>query len=545
MRKILDKSRYGWWKQAVFYQIYPKSFQDTNGDGLGDLPGILSHLDYLEELGIDGIWLSPVFASPQADNGYDISDYCAIDPMFGTMEDMEHLIQEAKKKGISIIMDLVLNHSSDEHFWFQEALKSRDNPYHDYYVWRDGDGVTPPNDMRACFGGSAWTYVPHLGQYYFHQFAPKQPDLNWENEALRKDLYHSIRFWVDKGVEGFRLDVIDQIAKDPDQKITANGPRLHEFLRELSSQAFKEEGIVTVGEAWGANVPRARLFSAPDGSELSMVFQFEHICLDQRTGGEKWDPVPQDLPKLKDCFRRWQQGLYDSGWNSLFFNNHDLPRIVSRWGNDGEYRELSAKMLATMLHGMQGTPYIFQGEELGMTNIQLPIEQYVDLEIKNFYADRVARGYDPHDVMESIWARGRDNARTPMQWTTDKNAGFTNGTPWLPVNPNYQEINAEAERKDPDSVFHYYKKLISLRKSYSIFRDGRFELLLPDSREIFAYTRQKDSRNLLVVCNFTGDSQKFTLPESYANAEVLISNYPNQNGEQLRPYEAKMLYYEK
>ena len=545
MRKTLDKSQYGWWKQAVFYQIYPKSFQDTNGDGLGDIPGILAHLDYLEELGIDGIWLSPVFASPQADNGYDISDYCAVDPMFGTMEDMEQLIREAKKRGISIIMDLVLNHSSDEHFWFREALKSRDNPYHDYYVWRDGDGVTPPNDMCACFGGSCWTYVPHLGQYYFHQFSPKQPDLNWENEALRKDLYKAIRFWVDKGVEGFRLDVIDQIAKEPDRKITANGPRLHEFLRELSAEAFKEEGIVTVGEAWSADVPRAQLFSAPDGSELSMVFQFEHICLDQRPGGEKWDLIPLDLRKLKDCFRHWQQGLYDRGWNSLFFDNHDLPRIVSRWGNDGEYRELSAKMLATMLHGMQGTPYIFQGEELGMTNIRLPIEQYVDLEIKNLYRDRVARGYDSHDVMESIWARGRDNARTPMQWSSDKNAGFTDGTPWLPVNPNYQEINADAERKEPDSVFHYYRKLISLRKAYSIFEDGRFELLLPDSGEIFAYTRQKDSRNLLVVCNFTGDSQKFILPEAYANAEVLISNYPAQDREQLRPYEAKMLYIEK
>lgn len=545
MRKMLDKSERDWWKRAVFYQIYPKSFQDTDGDGLGDLPGILSHLDYLEELGIDGIWLSPVFTSPQADNGYDISDYCAIDPMFGTMEDMERLIQEAKKRGISIIMDLVLNHSSDEHFWFREALKSRDNPYHDYYVWRDGDGIAPPNDMCACFGGSAWTYVPHLGQYYFHQFAPKQPDLNWENENLRKDLYKCIRFWVDKGVEGFRLDVIDQVAKEPDQKITANGPKLHEYLRELSREAIREEGIVTVGEAWGANVQSAQLFSAQDGSELSMVFQFEHICLDQQPGGEKWDMIPLDLPKLKDCLCRWQQGLYGSGWNSLFFNNHDLPRIVSRWGNDGEYRVASAKMLATMLHGMQGTPYIFQGEELGMTNIRLPIEQYVDLEIKNFYGDRVARGYAPHDVMESIWARGRDNARTPMQWTSGKNAGFTDGTPWLPVNPNYQQINAEEELGTPDSVFHYYQKLIALRKSYSILKDGQFELLLPDSREIFAYTREKDFRHLLVICNFTDECHSFDVPESFADARVLLSNYSDPINGQLRPYEAKMLYYER
>lgn len=544
MRKTLDKTQRGWWKQAVFYQIYPKSFQDTDGDGLGDLVGILRHLDYLETLGIDGIWLSPVFASPQADNGYDISDYCAIDPLFGSMEDMETLIREAKKRGISIIMDLVLNHSSDEHFWFREACKSRDNPYHDYYVWRDGDGITPPNDMRATFGGSAWTYVPSVGQYYFHQFAVKQPDLNWENESLRRDLYKAIRFWVEKGVEGFRLDVIDQIAKEPDQKITANGPRLHEFLRELSREAFREEGLVTVGETWSANVPRAQVFSAPDGSELSMVFQFEHICLDQKPGGEKWDVIPLDLPKLKQCLCRWQQGLHETGWNSLFFNNHDLPRIVSRWGDDGVYRERSAKMLATMLHGMQGTPYIYQGEELGMTNIRLPIEKYDDLEIKNFYQERITAGYAPQDVMQSIWARGRDNARTPMQWSKEKNAGFTQGTPWLPVNPNYETINAQAALEDPDSVFYYYQKLIALRKTYPVFRDGDFRLLCPEDPKVFAYTRSSGSQRMLVACNFSGDEVQFSVPEDYRGAAVLISNLPGTDAAVLRPYEAKILYQE-
>ena len=387
----LDKTKRHWWQSAVFYQIYPKSFQDTDGDGVGDLPGVISRLDYLAELGIDGIWLSPVCASPQVDNGYDISDYRAIDPMFGTMEDMETLIREAGQRGISIILDLVLNHSSDQHPWFLEAKKSKDNPYHDYYIWRDGDGEQYPNDMRATFGGPAWTYVPEIGQWYFHQFAPQQPDLNWENPAVRRQLYDMIRFWVGKGVGGFRLDVIDQIGKDPDRKITGNGPRVHEFLQELSREAFWEEGLVSVGEAWGADVERAKRYSAPDGSELSMVFQFEHICLDQTTW-EKWDMAPLYLPDLKQCLCRWQQGLHGVGWNSLFFNNHDLPRIVSRWGDDKTYRVQSAKMLATMLHGMEGTPYIFQGEELGMTNIRLPLEQYVDVEIHNVYRERTEKG---------------------------------------------------------------------------------------------------------------------------------------------------------
>ncbi len=540
---MLDKTKHGWWKSAVFYQIYPKSFQDTTGSGVGDLRGVISRLDYLQTLGIDGIWMSPVCASPQVDNGYDISDYCAIDPMFGTLEDMEELIAEAKKRNISIILDLVLNHCSDQHIWFQEAKKSRDNPYHNYFIWRDGEETTPPNTMRATFGGSAWTWEPGLKQWYFHQFAVEQPDLNWDNPMVRRELYATIRFWVKKGVEGFRLDVIDQIGKDADKEITANGPRLHEFLRELSREAFQEEGLVSVGEAWGADTQRAKLYSAPDGSELSMVFQFEHIGLDQQPGKDKWDTMPLSLPKLKACYERWQTELYGKGWNSLFMNNHDLPRIVSRWGNDGVYRIESAKMLATMLHGMQGTPYIFQGEELGMTNIRMDIGQYRDIEIHNLYHERLAQGYTKEEVMASIWARGRDNARTPMQWTPGENAGFTTGTPWLPVNENHTFINAEMALKDKSSIFYHYQKLISLRKTIPEFRDGSFTLLYPEDPQIFAYTRDTLAGHLLVVCNFSGEPASFPLPEAFTGAETLIANYEGEMKEVLRPYEARILYY--
>ena len=537
----LDKTKYGWWKNAVFYQIYPKSFQDTNGDGVGDLPGIIARLDYLAELGIDGIWLSPVCLSPQVDNGYDVSDYRAIDPSVGTMEDMETLIREAKNRGISLILDLVPNHSSDQHFWFREALKGRDNPYHDYYIWRDGDGCNYPNDMRAVFGGPVWTYVPELKQYYFHQFAPQQPDLNWENPKVRREIYDIMRYWVAKGVEGFRLDVVDQIGKDPELQVTGNGPRLHEYLREMSREAFLEEGLVVVGEAWGADVERAKLYSAPDRSEMSMVFQFQHMCLDQE--GEKWNFRPLYLPQLKQVMRTWQQGLHGQGWNSLFLNNHDLPRIVSRWGNDREYRVESAKMLASMLHGMQGTPYIYQGEELGMTNIRLDIGQYVDVESINLYKAYTAAGWSHDAVMEAIYARGRDNARTPMQWTAGGNAGFTTGTPWLAVNENHSQVNAEAELADPDSVFHYYQKLIALRKEYDIFRDGWFELLDPDNEKVFAYTRDTETAHMLVVCNFTAQTLDWKLPWNYRGAKKLIGNYPD-DFEILRPYEAYICYYE-
>ena len=538
---ILDKSRWGWWQSAVFYQIYPKSFLDTTGSGVGDLKGITQRLDYLQQLGISGIWLSPVFRSPQVDNGYDISDYCAIDPLFGSMEDMEELIAEGKKRNISIILDLVLNHCSDQHPWFLEAKKSRENPFHDYFLWKDGDGITPPNEMRACFGGPAWTYVPEIGQWYFHQFAPQQPDLNWTNPAMRQALYRAIRFWVDKGVEGFRLDVIDQIGKDPDLQVTGNGPRLHEYLRELSAAAFREPGIVTVGEAWGADVERAKRYSNPDCSELSMVFQFQHIGLDQQEGKEKWDTKPLYLPDLKRCLAHWQNGLHGCGWNSLFMNNHDLPRVVSRWGNDGVYRVKSAKMLATMLHGMEGTPYIYQGEELGMTNIKLPIGEYRDLEILNMYKERMAKGCREEDVMASIYARGRDNARTPMQWTDSENAGFTTGIPWMPLNPNYHEINAEQALADPDSVFHYYRRLIHLRKTTPVIRHGDFTLLDADNEKVFSYVRRDDEHELLVVCNFTGETLAYSVPAEFGEAEMMLCNDDCHHDGTLKPYEAFML----
>ena len=539
---LLDKTKWGWWQSAVFYQIYPKSFLDTTGSGVGDLKGIISKLDYLEELRIDGIWLSPVCQSPQVDNGYDISDYCAIDPMFGTIEDMETLIAEGKKRNISIILDLVLNHCSNQHPWFLEALKGKENPFSDYFIWRDGTRDEPPNEMRSVFGGPAWTYSEGRKQWYFHQFAPEQPDLNWENPKMRQDLYKSIRFWVDKGIEGFRLDVIDQIGKDADLQIAGNGPKLHDYLRELSREAFREEGLVSVGEAWGATPERAKLYSAPDCSEMSMVFQFEHICLDQKPGKEKWDFIPLDLLKLKDCLCRWQQELHGPGWNSLFLNNHDLPRIVSRWGNDREYRVESAKMLATMLHGMQGTPYIYQGEELGMTNIVLPIEQHVDLETINVYRERMEQGYSEESIMASIRARSRDNARTPMQWTAGKHAGFTTGTPWIPVNPNCSHINAEDAMADPESVVHHYQKLIRLRKEYPVVRAGSFELWDRENEKVFAYTRDTDREHLLVVCNFTDETMEYDVPQRFWGYEILLNNYTEVRPE-LRPYEAVMLYY--
>ena len=540
---LLDKTKYGWWKSAVFYQIYPKSFLDTTGSGVGDLRGIISKLDYLEKLGIDGIWLSPVCQSPQVDNGYDISDYCAIDPMFGTMADMEELIAEGKKRGISIIFDLVLNHCSNQHPWFQEALKGEENPYHNYFIWRDGTPDRMPNEMKSVFGGPAWTWSEAAGKWYFHQFAPEQPDLNWENPAMRQDLYKSIRFWVEKGIEGFRLDVIDQIGKDPELQVTNNGPKLHDYLQELSREAFPEPGIVSVGEAWGADTERAKRYSNPDGSELSMVFQFEHIGLDQEPGKEKWDMIPLKLTDLKKCMCRWQQELHGRGWNSLFMNNHDLPRIVSRWGNDSEqYRELSAKMLATMLHGMEGTPYIFQGEELGMTNIVLPIEQHVDLETLNLYRERIEKGYSEEEVMRSIRGRSRDNARTPMQWTAGENAGFTTGTPWIPVNPNYTVINVQAQIGDRHSVFNHYRQLIRFRKEYKVFQEGKFQLWDAENEKVFAYTRDSSDEHLLVVCNFSAETMNYEIPARFWDSEMLINNYAKDAWE-LRPYEAVIFYY--
>ena len=529
-----------WWKSAVIYQIYPRSFADSNGDGIGDIPGIISKLDYLQTLGVDAIWLSPVYRSPQDDNGYDISDYRDIDPIFGTMEDMDRLISEADKRGIRIIMDLVLNHSSDEHPWFISARQSRESPWHDYYIWRDGAEDAPPSDMGASFGGSAWEWVPEVGQYYFHQFSVKQPDLNWENPALRRELYDMIRWWADKGIGGFRLDVVDHLGKDPDRGITVKGPRLHEFIREMSREAFVKPGLVTVGEAWSADTESAKLYSAPDGSELSMVFQFEHIKLDQAEGGEKWDLAPLPFLRFKEVLNRWQTALSGQGWNSLFWENHDLPRSVSRWGDDGKYRTESAKMLALLLHGLQGTPYIYQGQELGMTNARYPLEEYRDIEIRNMVSERRAKGVPEEEILRSVHAKGRDNARTPMQWTDGKNAGFTDGSPWIKVNPNHADINAASQLEDESSVFRFYQTLIRLRKTHPVFTDGTFEMLLPDHPAVFAYTRTEGGSQLLVMCNFFGDTIPDPLPEAGAGRRLLLSSYPDEKPGILRPYEARL-----
>ena len=542
----MTEKKQPWWKTAVVYQIYPKSFQDSTGDGIGDIQGIISRLDYLRELGVDALWISPMYCSPQDDNGYDISDYRNIDPMFGTMEDMEELIRESQKRDIRIVMDLVLNHTSDEHIWFQEAKKSKDNPYHDYYVWRDGKEGELPNDMRAVFGGPAWEWVPQLGQYYFHQFSVKQPDLNWENPKVRREIYDMILWWMEKGIGGFRLDVIDQIAKEPDKKITNNGPRLHDFLRELSKETFQKGELLTVGEAWGANTQNAKLYSNPDGSEFSMVFQFEHMVMDQQEGKDKWDLAPLPFVKLKKNLAKWQTQLYGCGWNSLFWDNHDLPRIVSRWGDDGECREMSAKMLATVLHGMQGTPYIYQGEELGMTNVRFEdISQYRDIEIFNMYKERMQQGYSKSEIWESIYAKGRDNARTPMQWNGSTHGGFTEGTPWIGVNPNYRQINAKAERENPNSVYHYYRRLIQLRKEYPVFVEGKFELLLEEDEQIFAYTRTNESCEMLVCANFSGQNVNCELLSEWRQAKQLIHNVQGKLGEELKPYEAVICIREK
>ena len=532
-----------WWKKAVIYQIYPRSFQDTNGDGIGDLPGIISRLDYLEDLGIDAIWLSPVYCSPQDDNGYDISNYQDIDPIFGNLDDMDRLIAEAKKHHIRIIMDLVLNHTSDEHFWFQEALKGKDNPYHDYYVWKDGVEGCLPNNLTSGFGGSIWQWIPELGQYYMHQFSKKQPDLNWENPKMRQELYNMINWWIDRGIEGFRLDVIDHIGKVPDKKIMVEGPNLHPLIRELSASTFGKAGLVSVGEAWSATPESALLYSNPDGSELSMVFQFEHISLDQQPDGTKWDLMSLPFLRFKEVMNKWQTQLHGKGWNSLFWDNHDLPRIVSRWGNDSEeYRVVSAKMLATLLHGMEGTPYIYQGEELGMTNIHLSMDQYDDPETLNAYRVLKSAGRSEDDIMRSIYAKSRDNARSPMQWDDSAQAGFTTGTPWLPVNPNYTTINADSQVNDDNSIFSYYKKLIQLRKNTPVIVDGSFELLLPNDEEIFAYHRKNDGQTLTVICNFYGNEREIDaaslIPEG---SQLLISNYAaTEDINVLHPYEARM-----
>ena len=534
-----------WWHSSVVYQIYPRSFNDSNGDGIGDINGIREKLDYLKELGIDVIWLSPVYKSPNDDNGYDISDYCDIMDEFGTMEDMDNLLKEANEKGIKILMDLVVNHTSDEHKWFIEAKKSKNNEYRDYYIWRDPVDGHEPNNLGSTFSGSAWQYDETTGQYYLHLFSKKQPDLNWENEKVRNEVYKMMNFWVDKGIGGFRMDVIDLIGKVPDEMVTGNGPKLHDYLQEMNKAALAGNDLLTVGETWGATPEVAKLYSNPERKELSMVFQFEHIGLDQIEGKEKWDLKNLELLDLKKVLSKWQTELEGQGWNSLFWNNHDLPRIVSRWGNDKEYRVESAKMLATLLHGMKGTPYIYQGEELGMTNVRFEdINEYNDIESLNMYKDRLSKGYTHDEIMESIYAKGRDNARTPMQWDSTENAGFTTGKPWLAVNRNYDYINAKQCLEDENSIFHHYRKLIDIRKNNDTIIYGDYNLLCPEDKNIFAYTRELNGDKLLVVCNFYDDEVTFSFEDDFNHVDILLSNYKDSSKLveklSLRPYEAIM-----
>ena len=534
-----------WWHSSVVYQIYPRSFNDSNGDGIGDINGIREKLDYLKELGIDVIWLSPVYKSPNDDNGYDISDYCDIMDEFGTMDDMEKLLKEANEKGIKILMDLVVNHTSDEHKWFIEAKKSKDNKFRDYYIWRDPVNGHEPNNLGSCFSGSAWQYDESTDQYYLHLFSKKQPDLNWENENVRNEVYKMMNFWIDKGIGGFRMDVIDLIGKVPDEMITGNGPKLHDYLQEMNKAALEGHDLLTVGETWGATPEIAKLYSNPKRKELSMVFQFEHIGLDQIEGKEKWDVKPLDLLDLKKVLSKWQTELEGEGWNSLFWNNHDLPRIVSRWGNDREYRVESAKMLATLLHGMKGTPYIYQGEELGMTNVRFEdINEYNDIETLNMYKDRISKGYSHDEIMASIYAKGRDNARTPMQWDSTENAGFTTGKPWLKVNKNYKFINAEDCLQDKDSIFYHYKKIINIRKHNDTIIYGNYKLLLPEDKNVFAYSRELNGDKIVVVCNFYNKEINLNFKEDFNNVEILLSNYKDSSilmkDLKLRPYEAIM-----
>ena len=531
-----------WWQEVVVYQIYPRSFKDSNGDGIGDLPGIIEKLDYLEKLGIGAIWLSPVYQSPNDDNGYDISDYEAIMTEFGTMADMDRLIAEAKKRNIRIIMDLVVNHTSDEHAWFVEARKSKDNPYRDYYVWADPseDGGVP-NGLRSAFSGSAWQLDEATGQYYLHLFSKKQPDLNWQNEKVRQAVYQMMNFWIDKGIGGFRMDVIDLIGKVPEKEITGNGPRLHEFLQEMNQATFGKHDLLTVGETWGATPEIAKLYSNPDRHELSMVFQFEHIGLDQQEGGEKWDLAPVDLGKLKQIFAKWQIELDNQGWNSLFWNNHDLPRMISRWGNDGQYRVESAKMLAILLHMQKGTPYIYQGEEIGMTNTAITdISQARDIETINMYHERLANGYTKEDIIHSINVKGRDNARRPVQWNNHAFAGFSTVEPWIAVNDNYEKINVEQALANPDSIFYTYQKLIALRKANPIMIWGDFELV-DTQEEVFAYLRKYQGETWLVVTNFSNEAHDFKYDNAKAK-EVVIENMPVQLSEcldlTLKPWQA-------
>ena len=535
-----------WWKKSVVYQVYPRSFCDSNGDGIGDINGITSKLGYIKELGADVVWISPIYKSPMYDNGYDISDYCAINPEFGTMADFDRLLEQAHSLGLKIVMDLVVNHSSNEHQWFQESRSSRNNPKRDYYIWRDGKGDGPPNDWKAWFGGSAWSFDEATGQYFLNLFSPYQPDLNWENPTLRAEIYDMMRWWLDKGIDGFRMDAISLISKPQDfsdgdvKEIVPNGPRIHEFLKEMRREVLSKYDVITVGETCVVTVDDAAQYANADGSELNMVFQFEQQELD---GGEsfKWNDRKIILTEMKEVFSRWQNKLFGRAWNSLYWCNHDQPRIVSRLGDDGELREKAAKMLATCLHLLQGTPYVYQGEELGMTNVPFKdIDDYRDLESINAYNTFVLeeKRFSKEDMLRYLRLKSRDNSRTPMHWNSGPNAGFSSkdlpeSKLWIMLNPNYREINAEEQTSCADSVFKYYQKLIKLRKTMDIITYGSYELLLPDDPGLFVYTRKFEGEELLTACNFTREERTFTLPERLSGAEILIANEEVSSGKNM------------
>ena len=549
-----------WWKEAVVYQIYPRSFMDSNGDGIGDLNGITSRLDYLKDLGVDVIWLSPVYQSPNDDNGYDISDYRAIMQEFGTMEDFDRMLSEMHKRGIRLVMDLVVNHTSDEHKWFVESRKSKDNPYRDYYIWRDAKEGKEPNNWGSCFSGSAWKYDPQTEMYYLHLFSTKQPDLNWENPAVRKEVFDMMNWWCEKGIDGFRMDVISMISKPeglPDGKIPegglygdsgcVNGPHVHEYLQEMNREVLSKYDLMTVGECAGVTIEEAEKYASADGKELSMVFQFELVDLASGTYG-KWTDKRVPLKDFKRVMTAWQTELEGKAWNSLFLGNHDQPRCLSRFGDDSpEYRVVSAKMLATCLHMMQGTPYVYQGEELGMTNAYFhKLEDYKDIESIQYYTELTDAGLmEPDYMMKCLMLRSRDNARTPMQWDGSEKAGFTDGEPWIKINPNCKEINAASQLDDPDSIFHYYQKLIALRKEKDIIVYGEFEPLCREDNQIFAYMRKLDEERLLTVCNFSEQSAEFEVPVEFEGSRCLITNLDRKvfKGKiVLKPYEAFVLY---
>ncbi|MFT8774561.1 MAG: alpha-glucosidase [Lacticaseibacillus paracasei] len=530
-----------WWQRAVIYQVYPQSFQDSNGDGIGDLKGLIQRLDYLQKLGIDAIWLSPVYQSPGQDNGYDISDYQAINPQFGTMADLEALIRQAKARDIRIIMDLVVNHTSDEHRWFKVSRQSRANPYRDYYIWRDGSAIGgPPNAMKSTFSGSAWRRDEATGQYYLHLFGDKQPDLNWANPQVRQAIYKMMNFWISKGIGGFRMDVIDLIGKEPDRGIRENGPKLHPYLQEMNRATFGDTDLLTVGETWGATPSIAQQYADPKRHELSMVFQFEMMQLDQQND-DKWALRPLDPAALKQVLIRWQTAFdYTKGWNSLFWNNHDLPRIVSRWGNDQRYRVKSAKMFVILLHLLRGTPYVYQGEEIGMTNAPVAsIVDVQDIESANMYREQMALGQSEKTILTAINAKGRDNARTPMQWRDAPNAGFTTSQPWLRVNPNYHTINVAAALDDPDSIFYTYQQLIRLRHENDVIVNGRFEAIQNLAPAVMAYYRVLGDTRWLVVVNLSEKRQPLDLNDQLEKT-IVTNDAPLQSltDQTLQPYQA-------